>query len=287
METNEIVDEFVNHLKVIERSEATISNYVRTIENFSDFLGDKPFEEVNESDLINYLGNGNLSATTKRNYLDAIKHFFKWLKRVKKLDVDVDSVEYLYSQIKDSNKRVIPELTVEDMRNIILTAKSPRDKAILLMLYKTGLRAGELRQLDVSDINFDTGKVIVRRRKGGNSGFVFIDEECIKWLNFYLSLRTDTDNALFVTVEGNRMGKETLEKMVKKVIEKAGYKKITPHIFRHIFTTHLQLAGCHLEAIRILRGDSKGIGGMVSYYTHFTEEQVKDWYLKTIPKLYI
>jgi len=286
----ELVNKFVYRMEVLGKSQNTIRDYRNTYKQFVKFLGNKGFDKVTEDDVIGFLGNGNgVRTSSKKIYLIRLNVLFKWLQ--KQGYVDVNPVEDLNSEIrvKDEDKKKVPEVSIEDVRKIIQKTKSPRDKAILLLLYKTGMRIGELLNLKKSDVDFDTGKIIIRKRKGGKRGYVFIDDEAKKWLGLYLSLRSDNNKYLIVNDNNRKFNKTILSKHVSNLAKEAGYDGITAHSFRHFFTTHLQLNGCHPEVIRILRGDSSGGGafGMVSYYTHFTEQQVRDWYLRTVPKLFV
>lgn len=296
MAKEELIEDYLNRLRTLDRTEETIRDYSNTLTSFANFIGGKSFDEVVEKDVIKFLNNGKKKKTNSKNeYCGRLNRFYKWLR--KQGMVESNPVEDLAEQMKKGESKPQPELSVDDVRKIITTTESPRNRAIVLMLYKTGLRVSELINLNKGDINWETGKVTIRERKGGKSGYVFIDNECMRALRLYLSMRTDDLDALFVT-DRRRISYYRVYEILNKMVKQAGYEGVTPHTFRHIFTTHLQLNGCHPEVIRMLRGDRSSniiINGelkqsgndMVSYYTHFSDEQVKDWYLKTIPKLYV
>ncbi|RLI76961.1 hypothetical protein DRP07_12645 [Archaeoglobales archaeon] len=289
MEKEKTIETYIRRLELIGLSKSSIYNRKRLLSRFVDFLGDKDFKETTEADILDFLayleGKERFKKGTRAIYISRLKGFFDWL--VKQGKINNNPTEDLAKAIRRTadDKREIPELSLNDIRRLVLAAGSPRNKAMLLLLFKSGLRARELISLNRSDIDWKTGKVIVRRRKGGKSGFVFIDDETMRVLRFYLSLRIDNEEPLFATNGGNRLSYEALWLTVKTIGKKIGIKDLRPHDFRHLFTTFLQRNRCHPEVIRILRGDSNG--NMSSYYTHFTEDEVRAEYLRAIPKLYV
>jgi integrase/recombinase XerD len=194
-----------------------------------------------------------------------------------------------------------PILSVADVTKIIRATTDPRDRAILLTLYKTGMRRGELVQLDLENILWDERRIDIPRRKGGSPGYVYFDDECERTLRLWISVRVakekETENgkeiekALFTGIRGERIDEATVGMIVKKNGIKCGVgkdttdtsKAITPHVFRYAFTTHLAGNRCHPKVIQMLRGDANLT--MLDRYTQFTPEQVKGEYLRTIPKL--
>ncbi len=168
----------------------------------------------------------------------------------------------------------------------------PRDRAILLTLYKTGMRRGEWVQLDLENILWDERRIDIPRRKGGSPGYVYFDDDCERTLRIWISVRVAKEtNALFTGIRGERIDEAWVGNIVKKNGIKCGVgkdttdtsKAITPHVFRYAFTTHLARNRCHPKVIQMLRGDANLT--MLDRYTQFTPEQVKGEYLRTIPRL--
>lgn len=285
MEAEVMLEDYIDRLEEIGKAETTINTYKHTLSSFIESL-DKPLDEVKEKDIRRFLKrDGELKARTKKSYCIRIFKFFDWLIDEEDLNIK-NPAKKLREEINEHNgddeeKEV---LTIEQVRNLIQPIESPKIKAMLLVLYKTGIRCMELAGLDKSDVDFNTGKIIIKRRKGGKRGYVYADEEALKWLKFYLSTRWDDNEALFVCSKG-RITRHNLSKTIIEALKRAGYEGLTVHDWRHIFTTHMRQAGCDLEVIRVLRGDSPG--NMTEYYTHYSEEDIRKEYLRTIPKLYV
>jgi integrase len=155
------------------------------------------------------------------------------------------------------------------------------------------MRAHELVQLSLDNINWQERRIRIPKRKGGSPGDVYFDEECEKALKLWLSFRISKngENAVFTSIRGNRIEQKTVSDMVKEASIKSGVGKdstdsseaVTPHVFRYAFTTHLAGNRCHPKVIQMLRGDADS--NMLDRYTQFTPEQVKQEYLRAIPKL--
>lgn len=194
---------------------------------------------------------------------------------------------------KANNKRILrPILSIADVVKIIKAAKNPRNRAIIMTFYKTGMRANELAQLNLDNIYWNERRIRIPKRKGGSPGDVYFDEECERALKLWLSIRTSNgDKALFTSVLGERLSYTMIAIIVKEASIDSGVGKesndpseaITPHVFRYAFTTHLAGNRCHPKVIQTLRGDADS--NMLDRYTQFTPEQVRQEYLRAIPKL--
>lgn len=285
MEAQVMLEDFIDRLEEVGKADNTTEGYKYTLTKFIESL-DKPLDEVKERDIRRFLKrDGELKARTKKNYCIRIFRFYEWLIDEEDLNIK-NPAKKLREEINGNNgddkEKEVP--TIEEVRKIIQPIESPRIKAMLLVLYKTGIRCMELASLDKSDVDFETGKVTIKRRKGGKKGFVFMDEEATKWLKFYLSTRWDDHEALITSTKG-RISRTQLRDTIKGALKRAGYGNMTVHDWRHIFTTHLRQAGCDMEVIRVLRGDAPG--NMTEYYTHYSEEDIRKEYLRTVPKLHV
>ncbi len=286
MEAQVMVKDYIDRLEEVGKAETTINTYGQTLSSFIKFLDGKPLDEVKERDIRRFLKkDGELKPRTKKSYCIRIFRFYEWVIEEEELNIK-NPAKKIREEINGSNGHEEEKevLSVEEVRKLIQSIESPRKKAMLLVLYKSGMRCMELKNLDKSDVDFDTGKIIIKRRKGGKRGYVFVDDEALKWLKFYLSTRWDDHEALFTCSKG-RITRHNLSKTIIETLKKAGYEGLTAHDWRHIFTTHMRQAGCDLEVIRVLRGDSPG--NMTEYYTHYSEEDIRTEYLRCVPRLYV
>ncbi len=270
---------YLSDLKLYGRSDRTIIAVNRVLNKFTIDV-DKPFTQVKTEDIKAWLSlmNGTTCNKTKSYYLQHVCTFYNHLIDEGKF-TDKNPCSKILKEIRKAPMNPVRKtilLSIEDVRRIVLKATNPRDRAMLLLFYKTGLRLSELMSLKAEDINFDKKVATIQKRKGGKTGKVFFDNEVEKWLKAHINT---------MPKKSSLFGLKTrqIEDIVKAIGERAGIDNLNPHAFRHAFTTHLQGNRCHPEVIRELRGDSKR--DMVSYYTHFSPEQVKEEYERCIPKL--
>jgi len=188
-------------------------------------------------------------------------------------------------------------ISVEEMSMLINSVIDTRDKAILTLLAKTGLRRGELISLNVTDINWTEQSITLQRKqfKKRSGRTVFFDDETSRvlkrWLSQRESLQPDTP-ALFVGEKGDRLKRNGIYSMVVKYAERVGLHDskssnpedhFTPHCFRHFFTTHLRRAGMDREFIKALRGDRRREA--IDIYDRIDREELRRSYLAFIPQL--
>lgn len=285
MNNQELIDQYISDLELFTDSKATIKHKRSVLERFSRQLG-KSFTEFTDNDIKDWMRNhANLKPASVQTYLRHLKVFFSFLEDegyISHNPVTRTLKRYTRSNHNSDNRREV-FVSVEDIRKIILTASDLRDRTMLLLFYKTGMRLNELTQLTVQDVDINRRTINIPRRKGGKPGWVCFDIECQRYLQRWLMLRPDDSDALFTSWRGNRLNERWVQRIVTETCKEAGFDNLTTHSFRHIFTTHLQANRCHVEVIRILRGDSSG--GMVSYYTHFSVDDVREEYDKCIPRL--
>jgi site-specific recombinase XerD len=153
-----------------------------------------------------------------------------------------------------------------------------RDKAILELLFSTGLRVSELVNLNRKDLNLERKEFGVLG-KGGRTRVVFLSDNAVYWVGKYLDERDDADDALFVRTSGRkdappRLTVRTVQRVVEKYVEQTGLPvKITPHGIRHTFATDLLSAGADLRAIQEMLGHKSVATTQI--YTHITNPQLK------------
>ena len=294
MET-EIAD-FENYLTA-ERGLAanTVISYGRDLRKLAGYLQSirvSSVQKVTRGNLIDYLisekRRGIVSNSVARN-LFAIKMFFRFLVAEEVLRDDV-------TELIESPKlwRILPEtLTVEEVESVLSlpdmsTREGVRDRAILEMLYATGMRISELANVKLDDYNPRVGTVICHG-KGSRERIIPVGRQAIASAFLYLNesrprfLKGRESPYLFVTRLKSKFSRVGLWKMIHGYVRKFGAgKKITPHTFRHSFATHLLANGAELRVIQAMLGHANI--STTQFYTHVDKERLKSIHRKYHPR---
>jgi integrase/recombinase XerD len=217
---------------------------------------------------------------TEKNVVPGVRK--RYLRTYKDAD-DVDA---------ESPRKLI---SVEQMSLLINSVVDARDKAIMTLLAKTGVRRGELIAMDVSDIDWADQSITLKKFRKRSNRTVFFDDETARvlkhWLRQRENLQPETPS-LFVGEKGGRLKRNGIYSMVVKYAERVRLhdsqssnpeNHFTPHCFRHWFTTHLRRAGMDREFIKILRGDRRR--DAISIYDRVDPEELRRAYLAFIPQL--
>jgi len=242
-----------------------------------------------------------VTLTTIENHLSSISSFLEYLVWEGIVESNVAPAvrkrylkHYKNGDSGDSHSRKL--ITIEQLKLLIDSIMIPRDKAIILLLAKTGIRRGELISIDVGDVDLVGLKIMLKLKKKRSNRLVFFDEECAKVLQDWLKVREryarEDVPALFITETGGRLEDNGVYLVVTKHAARVGLhdevsKKLedhlTPHCFRHWFTTYLRRNGMPREMVQELRGDVRT--DAIDIYYHIDEEQLKAKYLECIPVL--
>lgn len=220
-----------------------------------------------------------LKKKTQNYYMIAIRSFLKFLAKRGVKSLSPEQIE-----LAKVGERQIDLISADELRRLLEVSKgddlkSLRDRAILELLFSTGLRVSELCSL-TRDIDFDADSFSIRG-KGEKVRVVFISDEARKTVKRYIAKRVDVDDALFVRVnkENAREGdlaldKRSVERIVKQCAVKAGIsKRVTPHVIRHSFATDLLSNGADLRSVQMLLGHANI--GTTQIYTHVTDSELK------------
>ena len=297
-ELEQLKREFLEHLEIEKGSSLkTIENYDRYLTRFFVFGKLKHPREINDTIVrefrlyLNRQSTGNNRATgetlkkkTQNYYLIGLRAFLKYLAKHKIESLPAERIEL--AKIPERSLDLITPLEL----NRLLDApdgddeKSLRDRAILQLLFSTGLRVSELCSL-TRDVNFRAGEFSIRG-KGNKVRVVFVSDEAKDAVDKYLKKRKDMDDALFVKVDKEKSKKEkeglarrSIERIVKHYAIKAGIsKKVTPHIIRHCFATDLLSNGADIRSVQMMLGHANIATTQV--YTHITDKQLKDIHKK-------
>ncbi len=256
----------------------TIASYRYDLEHFTVFLEKKglTLEIADEAEVQAYLMHqyhAKVSARSNARFLSSLRHFYKWAKEEKWVAADP------VAQI-DSPKlgRALPKTLSEEAVSLLLDApdlSSPmglRDKAMLELLYSSGLRISELVGLRLNRVEMPPG-IIKVMGKGNKERLVPIGEEAQKWLQAYLSearehlLRGHADNMIFLSQKGGGMTRQAFWYRIRVYAEQAGIPgHLSPHTLRHAFATHLLNHGADLRVVQMLVGHRSV--STTTIYTH-------------------
>ncbi|MDR2676712.1 MAG: tyrosine recombinase [Endomicrobium sp.] len=268
----------------------TLRAYMKDIHDFILFVqkGGLDFTKINKYSIrkfIEEVNNRNLSRATIARKFAALRTFYKFL-MINNIIIK-NPVENMPGQKKC--KKIPLFLTESEMQMFFnLDNVKLRDKAIIELLYSSGLRIEELINLDIGDIDF-TSNVIKVIGKGNKERIVPIGDSCLFTIKNYIDERKDSGlpynvkSPVFLSNHILRLGQRTARRIVKKWFFKAGIaKNISPHILRHTFATHMIDRGCDLRSVQEMLGH-KNLS-TTQIYTHVTIESLKKVYEKTHPR---
>ena len=263
----------------------TLAAYGRDLQAFHQFLANKSWSAVTQEDVLAYLQyvrEKEYATASVCRALVAIKVFFRFLKR--EGHIAADPTRYL-----DSPKlwQLIPEvLSVEEVSRLLAApvaeeAVGARDRAILHVLYASGLRVSELCGLNLTDVDDACVRV---KGKGNKERIVPIAKSAIEAVDHYLvQFRQEGKGPLFVTSRGQRIDRVTVWQRVKFYAKKAGIEKsISPHTLRHSFATHLLENGADLRVIQEMLGHVSI--KTTDRYTHVSQRHLNEAFAKFHPR---
>jgi len=255
----EVLRDFLRYLRFERKTkEKTLENYFSALSAFYDYLA---FEGLASSNII---------LPFRKRYLRRYKDGFD-----------------------DPERRL---LSVEEMGQLVNSIMDPRDKAMAVLLAKTGIRRGELLRLDVDDINWEDYSITLKPTPKRSNRVVFFDDECAivlkRWLRVREKLNPKT-NALFISYNTlDRLSRNGVWNAIVKYAKRLGFHNpksprledhFGPHCFRHWFTTWLLRNGMPREYVKELRGDKRREA--IDIYHHIDKQELRRTYLACIPKL--
>jgi len=301
------LDKFITHLKVERNfSPHTLISYRGDLKSFINFLKRDRIDNVNKVDRLEvrkflaHLAGRNLKKSTIARKLSSIRSFFKYLTGEKIVTQDPT----IYIPTPRRTKKVPSFLDLGEVRQLLELPDSKtilglRDRAILEILYGSGLRVSELVNLNIGDVDLLGGMIKVKG-KGSKERLVPIGEIGLASIERYLSMRQSpqrpaffkaksfhnlfySKEPLFLNFQGSRLGAQSINRLLQKYIRLASIKKgVSPHTLRHTFATHLLDAGCDLRAVQEMLGHASL--STTQIYTHVTTEKLKRVYRKYHPR---
>ena len=293
---DERIDEFLNFMAVEKGSSLnTLEAYSRDLRRFAAYLRGKEVVapgDVDPGQLVAFLGTlkkAGLSATSINRNLAAIRGLYRYLLRsghIPENTLTKVSLAKAWMRLPDT-------LSLQEMEELLqkpddTKPQGLRDKAMLELLYATGLRVTELLTLTVNDLNWQVG-CLTATGKGRKERIVPVGKAAVATLRRYMDesrpllLKGKKTDILFVNRRGGGLTRQALWKMIKKYAILAGLqKKVHPHTFRHSFATHLLEGGADLRAVQVMLGHADISTTQV--YTHVTRERLKEIHRKYHPR---
>lgn len=287
----DLIHAYENFLSKVKKASAnTISSYMRDIRQFDDWMQGSVLDatQLNIREYLAHLQSiGKSSATISRG-VASLKNFYAYLvssgflEKNPVTDVRVDRGEKKLPQILTGR-----EIELLLAQPVCVDAKGFRDKAMLEVMYATGIRVSELIDLDLDDVNLDQG--IIKCNSTKKTRVIPLYPAALKALKTYIKdirnsmLADPTERALFVNINGCRMSRQGFWKILKHYQETAQIEKeITPHTLRHSFAVHLLENGADLGSLQELMGHCDI--SSTQMYTHMINHKIKSVYEKCHPK---
>lgn len=288
-----LITEYFNYLKTEKKvSENTLTSYKTDISKFEVYLKDteKELENATKTDVLSYvmkLNESGAASSTVARSLATLRSFYGFLVRARIIEVDpTENVK------NGKTERKIPEILTGMEVEILLSQPKEndvlgiRDKAILEILYATGMRATEIIELDVENVNAEVGYINCMR--GGRSRVIPIYAEAAKALKNYMTksrpqLIEDKGGALFLNYNGTRLSRQGFWKIIKGYKKSAKIvKEITPQTLRHSFAVHLLENGADLKSLQEILGHSDISSTRI--YSSILKKRLSEVYYNTHPK---
>lgn len=289
----DIKSSFLNYLRVEKGlSQNTLLAYTSDLdklETFASKLG-KDIKSLERDDLtgfIRHLNETGLESRSIARALVTVRSLFKFLILDGHLKRDPSANIETPKSWQSLPKFLISEEVERLLESPdVSTETGVRDKAMLEVLYATGVRVSELVGLKLSDLNLDLG-VVVTLGKGSKERTVPMGQSAVKWTRTYLSIRPKIlgkreSPVLFLSLKGQPITRQAFWKIVVAYGEQAGIGHITPHLLRHSFATHLLENGADLRSVQMMLGHSDI--STTQIYTHITNERLKEIYKRFHPR---
>ncbi len=267
--------DFLIDLELEGKSKQTIKTYASALRTFFEFnkwdMSNITLERVKEY-LYHIKHKKNYSARSMHLHVVVLRRFLSYLGK--------DFLKELKPPRVGKN---LPEvLSREEILKLVEAAEKTRDKAIILLLYSSGIRVSELCNLNLEDLNFEKNTIRISGGKGGKDRYTFFSEECKVELKKYLSSRKEKSGPLFLNNYGNRITPLNVQRMIKRLGKKAKImnyqERCTPHKLRHSFATHLLDKEVDIRYIQELLGHSSLATTQI--YTHVSLEELRKQYVK-------
>ena len=285
------IDEFLNYIENEKRySPNTVDGYKRDLNSFFCYIKKENTEIIDELTIRNYLAHLyvlNLNKKTISRKISTLKSYYKFLN--KKYNVKNDFMSEIRCPKKDN---LLPDMIYKEELEKILSYTPNgkfcyRNKAIIFLLYSSGVRVSELCNITMNSINIEDRYIIVTG-KGNKTRVCPFSKKCKDAIENYLHFERNTcskndNNYLFINKYGDKITTRSIESILSKIsLELFGNTKLHPHIFRHTYATNLLNNGADLRTVQELLGHSSLITTQI--YTHLAKEEINNIYEVSHPR---
>jgi integrase/recombinase XerD len=302
---NELIEQYREDSEIRGLSPESTRRYISSIRIYVKYLEDNGMDLLGADrntirKFLEYLRKvRGVHQKTIENYFTGISGFYDFLEyegHVEKNPVHAVRKRYL-RRYKDNDEGQMRQLiSVEEMAHLINSTMDVRDKAIVTLLAKTGIRRKELIRLDVDDVDWVEQSIRLKPTPKRTNRIIFFDDETAfilkRWLRARASRNGGESKPLFTNSTGGRLNRNGVYTAVTKAAERAGLHNpdsdqmedhFSPHCCRHWFTTHMRRAGMPREFIQELRGDVRKEA--IDIYDHIDRKELRESYLAHIPQL--
>jgi integrase/recombinase XerD len=303
--SSDLIEQFRDDCDSRGLSPESTRRYISSLRIYALYLADKD-EDILSVDknvikgFLDYLRKERgIGQKTVENYFCALSSFYDFLEYEDYVDKNpINSVRKRYiRRYKDNDDGQVRKLiSVDEMARLIRSVLDVRDKAVITLLAKTGIRRRELINLDVDDVNLVDQSIRLKPTPKRTNRTVFFDDETAlvlhRWLRTRASRNAKGSEALFINNEGGRLNRNGVYLAVTRAAEQVGLHNpksdrtedhFSPHCCRHWFTTHLRRAGMSREFIQELRGDVRREA--IDIYDHIDKKELRESYLVHVPQL--
>lgn len=288
MKNKKYIDDFIMYLKIERKlSKNTLSSYEEDLMLFNEFIK-KDLLKLKQKDFVNYLTKNNFKPTSKNRKISAFRSFYKYLE-INEL-INENPTEKL-NNLK-TNKKLPKYLTEEEINKLLNfkcnTKYDYRNKAMIELMYATGMRVSELCDLKVSDVDLHNS-LLRCITKGNKERIMPFGEIANIYLELYINnyrdlfLKKKKSEYLFLNNKGSKITRQGFYINLEQIKKVTGIKKdLNPHMIRHSFATHLLMHGADLRSVQELLGheDIK----TTQIYTHLSNKYLKESYKNFFPR---
>ena len=286
---------FIDELKYEKNySSKTTDGYLKDLDLFLEYLNEnniKNYKDIKYQDIrlyINYLYDLNYNNKTISRHISSLKSFFKYLK----VNSIIDDNPCLLISNPKLEKKLPKYLNYEETEKLLNAFDNNnylgiRNSTILEMLYSTGIRVSEITNIKCNDVSIKS-KTINITGKGNKERIVYFGTKCCNLLEKYLNssypqLNIDNSDYLFLSKTGKKINDREIRKIIDDASIIAGIDmKISPHVLRHTFATHMLNEGADIRSVQELLGHENL--STTQIYTHLTNEKIREVYLNAHPR---
>lgn len=288
-----IIQDFIDYLKSRQVSKNTLVSYERDINQLVAHLNqvDKKMVDATSDDLQSYIVYmqtvGKSNATISRS-VASIKAFYKYLVKNKVIEENI-SEGLVAPKVEKKELSILTPREVECLLEQPNSSdlKGQRDKAMLEVLYATGIRVTELISIKVSDVNLHSGYIKVKKKNKERT--IPVGNVALKCLSDYIEnvrpllIKTEEEETLFINANGQKMTRQGFWKILKQYKDQAKIEKeLTPHTIRHSFAVHLLQNGAEVKMVQEILGHTDVASTLM--YTQMADMKLRDEYLKAHPR---